>query len=336
MSQKLRKSEDQRKCEKFILVELNREYFNIFKKQRSIKFSDYTDITIDNQTLTISICSKEGKNPIIENMQNDGTAFEGWAICLKCWIPNIKKVILKWELPVKGLINVHYRRFQFRVSNFEKMFSWFSYDNRHYQEITNFQNEFVGIQNNFGTRPPRRPQELGEKRVEYDLVNIETNQALMQDKFEINRLNHQLPVGVKKNGKPFFTCRASAIDMWGITNDKTLIIFELKYIKDKESLGNKSMNIKVGIISELLFYVCVLNEIFKNNIGKPISKLNEEKILYATDIKKIRGCFLANEYHPLLENNNVLKLLNENSLGIEFVKYNYTFLSASNLLKSIV
>lgn len=333
MSIQYRKSNVQITQEKVILNSLRKSYFTLHNYKRPISFSDYIDITITNGTLTLSICSKKDKNPILDNMQNDGAAFEGWAICIKSWIPNINKIRLKWEPYEVNKNNGHYNRFLYRVLKFKEMFDWFEIDKKHFTEISNFRSELTNLKNNSADKSPERPIDLKETRVEYDLVNIPYNQEIMKNHFGLTKLNQHLPVGIKKNGASFFTGGASAIDLWGVTTKEELLVIELKYIKDKETSNSK--NIKVGIVSELLLYVNIMHDIFQNNIGKPIGKLEEEKALYKLNIKKIGGCFFANEYHPLLENENVIKLLNDNKLNLIFEKHYYEFNKDSNLLKSI-
>jgi hypothetical protein len=326
-----RKSNSQKEGEKYLLDNLRKSYYTLHNMKRPISFSDYIDMSLVNNSLTISICSKNNKNPILDNMQNDGAAFEGWAVCLMSWITTINKIVLKWETYTETKNNGHYNRFLYRVIKFKEMFDWFEIDDKHMNEISNFKSTLNNLKNNSAEKTPERPSDLKETRVEYDLVNIPYNQDIMKNFIGINKLNQHLPVGIKKNGISFFTGGASAIDLWGITNNNELLIFELKYIK-KES---KSKNIKVGIISELLLYLNIMHDVFQNKIEKPKSKLTEEVDLYNSQIQNIIGCFLANEYHPLLENDNVIKLLNENNLNLSFRKYYFSFNEKSNMLVSI-
>lgn len=333
MDIKYRKSKIQKENENVIKRELNGLYFNLHNKKSKILFSDYTDITISDDTLIIEICTKDLKNPIMDNMQNDGAAFEGWAISLKSWLPKIELVVLKWETPTNCLNDGHYNRFLYRVLKFKEMFDWFRNDIRHDDELKSFEKQCINLKNNSANKYPERPLEIKETRVEYDLVHIPDNNKFMTNWFGINQLNQHLPVGIKKNGYPFFTGGASAIDLWGITNKDELLVIELKYIKDKET--SKSKNIKVGIVSELLLYINIMHDIFQNKINKPEGRLKEEIELYKSNIQSIVGCFFANQYHPLLENKDILNILNKNNLNLKFVKYHYEFDSDLNVLKSI-
>lgn len=121
-----------RKSEKPILDKLrdkHHAFSNGAGRRRAIKFSDYTDIRIENECLHIRIDHKKSgkdlKNPVAENMQTDGAAFEGWAICLKSWLPDeINRVSLTWDKPEKN--TGHYNRFLYRVWKFKEMYDWFS------------------------------------------------------------------------------------------------------------------------------------------------------------------------------------------------------------------
>ena len=108
-----------------------------------------------------------------------------------------------------------------------------------------------------------------------------------------SELERQLPVGVfdgfpsKKTDCPIFSHGKSAVDLWTASKDK-VILFELKKPK-----GNK----KVGAISELFFYVNVINDLKSENF-KIEDNTKREKIRG----KKIEGYLLLgeNNSHPLL------------------------------------
>lgn len=316
-----RKSKDQRESEKILIDQLRGLHLALSNKKRSIKFSDYTDIRLDEDCLLIHIASKGEKNPVNENMQDDGAAFEGWAICLKAWLPNqITRVCLSWDVPFN--IKEHYNRFLYRVWKFSQMFKWFEYNKNHSYEFKPFERPINDRINNCGSKIPARKEALCEEQVEYDLWKH--NQGEFTQKFSLTRLNHHLPVGVKNaDGSSFFTGRNSAIDLWGIDTDEYLRIFELKYIGGIK----KSKNIKVGIISELLLYVNIMRDIVLGKTCAPSAKLIEEKDLYSriTDLKGVKGIFLTNELHPLIEHGKALEILNTNLFNIPFEAVNYNW-----------
>ena len=322
-----RKSDDQRESENILINQIRGFHLALSNKKRSIKFSDYTDIRLDDDCLFIHIASKGEKNPVSENMQDDGTAFEGWAICLKGWLPDqITRVCLSWDTPLN--INEHYYRFLYRVLKFSKMFKWFEYKSEHFNEVNLFEESFTCIINNCGNKIPSQKGALCEVQVEYDLWKH--NQREFTQKFNLTRLNHHLPVGVKySDGRSLFTGRNSAIDLWGIDSDGYLSVFELKFIKDK------SKNTKVGIISELLLYVNIMIDSIQGKIYAPKAKLIEEKDLYKriTDLKGVKGIFLTNELHPLMEHGKALEILNTNLFNISFEAVNYNWPPATLKIK---
>ena len=40
---------------------------------------------------------------VLQNMQNDASAFEGWVFCIKSFIPTITDVVIDWDNPVFSL-----------------------------------------------------------------------------------------------------------------------------------------------------------------------------------------------------------------------------------------
>lgn len=284
------------------------------RRKRGIKFSDYTDISVDNKCLHIHIAHKNKNYPVACNMQTDGAAFEGWAICLKSWLPDeIHNVFLTWDKP-EGT-NGHYNRFLYRVWRFSEIYDWFGYDDPA-GDVEDFKIRFTGSRNNSGDREPGMKAKECEEQVEHYMVA--RNQAEFISRFDLEGLHRHLPVGIKnKAGKSLFTGRNSAIDLWGIGRDSVLNLFELKYIKEK----NASKNIKVGIVSELLLYVNIMNDIRLGVIDIPRNtKLKTTADLYGRirQLKGVKGIFLTNELHPLLEYGVALDLLNANKKNIPF------------------
>lgn len=138
-------------------------------------------------------------------------------------------------------------------------------------------------------------------------------------------VNQQLPVGVfleeirKKN-----TLFKSAIDIWGL-KDSVFSIFELKY-----------KNSKIGIVSELLFYIWLMNYVFlekKNKIKYPIqaskSSYRNFNFLFNNkdNINEIKGYFLIDILHPLIDD-KCLDLINTGlknigNISVERLYYKY-------------
>lgn len=144
---------------------------------------------------------------------------------------------------------------------------------------------------------------------------------LLKQKTNVTYLYNQLPVGVfektveKKNA--IFTGGKSAIDLWGVNLEtRTLSVYELKY-----------KNIMVGVLSELFFYLMILNEVCgkekpwlkfddkkSRNDGRGIDKLEQSK-----PFSEIRGFILADAMHPLIDS-QVINLFNEGLARIGNIK----------------
>ena len=233
------------------------------------------DFSIQNRDLLVHVGYNTGKKRFscLANMQDDEAAFEGWSICLKKHLEDyIDNVILSWSTPnqTSKTEERHYNRFLYRVIQFQEMYSWFTLSDQNKNEIRCFENDAIGltINNPINNASQVSFNKVNEKSIEYNVQN----HNFLKKHFNLKHINHQLPVGVKKLNKSFFTGRASAIDLWGIDDSKNLFLFELKY-------NNK----KVGIISELLFYYEVMYDVLiTNKIGKPKGKvfLRDTEFIY--------------------------------------------------------
>ncbi len=271
------------------------------------------------------------ENATCKNMQTDNAAFEGWAICLKAWFPEeIEFVDLKWDPPHDMIESdnrlCHYRRFLYRVLRFSEQYEWFSVSPSNLEAIEKFKCSLTKLRNNnFNDNPkPKLTSKIGETEVEYMLSSSLSHETMM--KFNLDFIDRQFPVGVKQDGNQFFSGHNSAIDLWG-SKGNVLTIIELKYIPNEV----KSKNIKVGIISELFMYSCIMRDILSGLICRPEKTPNENEERFYQNIKaysRIKANMLANEYHPLIENKNVLEILNNYprdrfSIDVEFEKISY-------------
>lgn len=70
---------------------------------------------------------------VLQNMQNDASAFEGWVFCIKSFIPTITDVVIDWDNPVFSLDEKvqanqrkHFNRFLLRIVWFIENYSWAS------------------------------------------------------------------------------------------------------------------------------------------------------------------------------------------------------------------
>ena len=277
-----------------------------------IKLPKYIEFKIINSTLYMEMVEAKRKNGKIlnsvcdDNMQADNATFEGWAICLKACLPEmIDKVCLKWTKPASA-DNLHYHRFLYRVLRFREAYSWFNIDDSLNSEIDIFKANMINLTNNYGNkepRKPRKPQEQKEKYLEYMIVHEYSSE--FKTRFYMEYFNHQLPVGVKQNGRSFFTGRGSAIDLWGI-NGNAISIFELKF-----------ENEMVGIITELFFYTCIVRDMIVGIIAPPDSEKCKrvcQKNLYSriSNITEIKAYMLSEVYHPLVTQ-RAIDLMNTNN-----------------------
>ena len=311
--------------------------------KRSIKISDYIKAELVNEqefriTLLTATHLGNGKaiNPVVENMQTDKSAFESWAICLKVWFPDIKKVTLDWTTPetIAGEAMPHYNRFLYRVIKFKRWYDWFDYASEKREELDKFSALMKGSVNNSSGKTADEKRNA-EGIVEYNLIHDAGNLETLKRELSLVRAGNHLPVGVKSaDGGSLFTGGQSAIDLWGLTSDGTLKLIELKYNRDK---NGKPCNIKIGIIAELMLYCNIMNDIRNGEIGKPKDiKIEEERDLYAIKWKGIEGVMLATDYHPLLhKTKELLELLNSNSQGITFSMCRYEWDMANKKLNAI-
>jgi hypothetical protein len=250
--------------------------------------------------MTLSLATAEGlaSRSVTENMQQDASAFEGWAVGLKAVAPEWS-FRLNWVAP-EITTDGHYQRFLYRVKKFSAYYSdWFSI-------APGCSTQALRIKDNT-TYLLNAPSEMGNGRTNDSMMHAENRienkiitdgDSPLKHTFKIDTLERQLPVGVfcgsieKKNA--IFTHGKSAVDMWGISSANELVIFELK------APGNE----KIGAISELFFYAMVLADeqagILKreNPPGELIRK--------TTSLKAI---LLASDTHPLITN-KVFDLLN--------------------------
>lgn len=271
------------------------------KELKNVKFPAGIDFLLVGNLLTLKL------KDACENMQTDKSAFEGWIICLRSWLPDsIEKVELKWVQP-KDALNKHYKRFLFRVLQFQKMYTWFSVSKINSGDVQSFIKETLShdliINYPKAIKQSSKSERKGEDYIESLFVNKYSN--LISDKFKIETFNQQLPVGVFKDsvkrGAYFFSGQKSAIDLWGINGDE-LSIFELKF-------DNK----KVGIISELLFYLGLMRAVFMTKeIQYPKEakdvKFRDFEKLYNKKFKKLTGYFLIDELHPLVGDEVIIQI----------------------------
>lgn len=279
-------------------------------KNKNLRLPSGMGFSIENKVLTITMEEKG----LTANMQTDASAFEGWAICLKAWLPEyisavkIGGDVLSFPKGEKKTIEErHYNRFLYRLGKFKDIYSWASTTN-------DFEQEFKKIfkdETNLYINVPRQDASKGATHCEAQLERAfrEKNEG------SYNALNHQLPVRIfsnKETKEKDAITPGGFIDIWGIKDD-CLKIFELKLPVNKE----------IGIISELMFYVNVMTDLFQHKIAIPresqYRSFDKLKEFYEKKrCKKIEGVFLADNFHPMIETKKeeVLQIINDG----EFVR----------------
>lgn len=283
----------------------------------SAKLPSEIDFNVKGETLYLKI---NGKG-VVKNMQNDSSAFEGWIVTIKAAIQDIASVVLDWEEPryENNAQKAHYNRFLMRVAGFKRGYSWFDVAQKRRSEVddmaklvdgrtlvVNYPKQECGKVSN--------PERNTEAVLERELVERWSRDGIIVDE--------QLPVGLFRNGKvaeanALTPRHASKIDLWMLDND-TIRIYELK------ARGNES----VGIVSELMFYICTVKYMADGSIAYPdITEAKDHRhfkeladAIADKRIKHIIGYFTAPGFHPLIEtkNRSILEILNDNRLGIGF------------------
>jgi hypothetical protein len=149
---------------------------------------------------------------MFKNMQEDDSAFEGWAICLKAWMPElIKKVQISWNALVpQGEQKLHYNRFKYRVWKFLQHYDWAITNSDSFADY-----DISHCVMNFPQKEAQEKAENRESTIERDYV--------LAHRMEYDVMSHQLPVGVfdKKisTAHRVFPGGNSQIDIWAIKDD---------------------------------------------------------------------------------------------------------------------
>lgn len=255
-----------------------------YLKIKSLKLPSNIEFSLIGATLKLTICKG-----LTMNMQTNDSAFEGWGVCLKYNLPNlIEDIEVAWDIKNVDESNLHYKRFLYRVWKFTNTFHWAKcsvYDFRKY----NTDGWIINYPKIETTSTAEKP----EAKLEREYIELHD--------LNYDHISNQLPVGLF-NKKIRTSSREtpgqnSQIDIWAIKGD-TLCIFELKVDTNKS----------VGIITELMFYVNVMNDLIAGAIqfdekSESVTIRHFDKLITAIkskEIKKIEGCFLTSNLHPLI------------------------------------
>lgn len=299
---------------------------HLLKTLKKITSSAKLPSQLNLETSDDCLFVKVSERGVIANMQEDMSAFEGWAIVIKAALPEINRVIIDWDDPKytpekEKAQKAHYNRFLMRVANFKKGYVWFDVAERRKLEVDAMQDliDSKTLVVNFPKSPCRsevNKEKKPEAYLERELVKQWRNSRSVTDE--------QLPVGIFTEGivckDNTFTPRgASQIDLWQLY-DKTMHIYELK-VKGNET---------IGIISELMFYACTIQNIVNGLINYPnLTKVKSYRhfidFAYAVkngEINRVIGYFTAAKFHPLIESDQlkatIRSILNKNTFGIVF------------------
>jgi len=236
------------------------------------------------------------------NMQDNEAAFEGWALALKRWLPEITRVEMGWSFAGDDS-DPHYQRFLYRAGKFVALFGdWFVISPANLAEFVRLKTAaadhkfLLNTELTSRTPPPAGEcdclgcAQLSEHKLECHIVR---NQEPLCGLLGIDRLERQLPVGVFRDrvssasDNVIFPRIASAIDLWGVSRaEMRLFLFELK---------KRGRNKPLGIVSELFFYACVMADVqagrFRFDTPNPAIEATTSVAAY----------ILAPEWHPLID-----------------------------------
>lgn len=250
------------------------------------------DKEIKNLTLLVKIKGLKA------NMQDDEASFDSWAIALKYHLREyIETITIDWERDFSngedGIL--HYNRFVYRLAKFVQTYSW-AHSAKPIPVIPTTLYCNIGREK-AASIDKHSPESEGWLECKY----------VMDHSMEYDVINHQFPVGIfheKVSRTTHYTTGGkSAIDIWAIKND-CLSIFELKEPKNKP----------LGIISELMFYTNILDDILSHRIMYEEESKNVKlavegdirgfkkfhEVYEKGSINKIESIFLADNLHPLL------------------------------------
>ncbi|MBO8439371.1 MAG: hypothetical protein IAC51_01835 [bacterium] len=271
------------------------------------------DFSLSCGTLDI-LMTAEG---LLSNMQENASAFESWALCIKAALPQIDRVTVGWNAPARP--DTHYNRFVYRAVRFEENYSWVTLripdDSITAAALADIDSNTLILNHPVVDAKALASDSSSEAARERDLL------SLMVGRHPDSIVGQQLPTGLKKlpDGAEWSPCHGSAIDLWMLEQD-TLRIFELK----------KGDNRPIGIISQLMFYANIMADLISGRISCPAEAASAPRSadrLYARlaekGIKRLEAIFLSDTMHTLCsaQEERVLSLLNENSRNILYRRH---------------
>lgn len=270
----------------------------------------------DTKELILTL-SKKG---LTDNMQTDSAAFESWAILLKTRLSDvIDKVKITWNVEFdknKDSGEFHYNRVMYRLYKFVRTYTW-AYTDKKCLIYPNLVCNCPNVES--AKREQLKPD--SEAIIEFDYVQ--------KHKKDFDYINHQLPIGLFKDivakDTNYTTGKHSCIDIWAVKN-KELFIFELK----------RPNNNPLGIISELMLYVNIIDDILCHQIQYISYDAMPKALKYnyrgfkdfynlyqSGSIKKINAVFLADTIHTQLTEDVIATINNSARLRYSNIEFSY-------------
>lgn len=336
------------KCEQFEKI-----FFNDFKNYTftgRISFSSYMKFYFSS---TNEITIELGKDAPLKNMQDDGSAFESYALAfislykeigkeIKICIDIEEEINEKYaDLYVKAVNIGHFNRFLYRLIKFKEQFADYVRLSEKFDYCFG-RLYFMDEDGKETSYQSYKDFEALDKKMSAFGNDAKVNDVLPDDflKFSeaqteeyfykhsnglkartgIEELNRQFPVGVFRKDvtttNTIFVGRKAAIDLWGINKEKDIFcLFELK------KLGAK----QIGILSELFFYSNLIKDIYCDNKNYTREKNSDDKMERGYDcvqglegkIKEVHAYFLISTIHPLITNKTI-ELLNTGNQRIKY------------------
>ncbi|MGP1612735.1 MAG: hypothetical protein ACTTG8_06550 [Catonella sp.] len=328
-----------KKCENKEAIEKLKETFggnNKLDLPGNIKFEFEENSTQCRMKLEVQKVVKE-------NMQNDAQAFEGWAIAMHIALDKQGTIILDVDEKIDDIpyvCNGHWSRFLYRALRFSEQYGeWFRLSEKVETQVKKFKEylENNRFTNNIPKNEAGNKGKTGsENYMEIALAENNELKDVVGSFIGENEVNRQLKVGLflvednftdkkkyETNDKnKIFTGRGSAIDLWTWNEDK-LYVVELKANKNK----------KMGIITEIFFYSNYMYDFLVRDwdsfvLNGPSGDRGYNNILeHKDDFKEVCGIMLADKFHPIIENDEVLKVLNDirDGVNIKYAKLGYNY-----------
>ncbi len=269
------------------------------------------------------------ESAVTSNMQTDAAAFEAWILALKAWC-GVEQATLGWKEPegcfgeaTKGaegrsppIKYLHYQRFLYRVDKFLEAYGqWFGVDKQcllNKSKVRSAGKCFLNVRGDSEAKKANGSEAALEMRL------VSEGNCLLGETFNLKdrQCFRQLPVGVfekdVKAKNAIFPRGKSAIDLYGVDDNRGLWIFELKDEK----------NTKLGIVSEALCYAWIMRDLlardgiftfpdFAKQGSASRRGLSPDAIC---ECGRIEVVLLAPAFHPLLDDGHILDLLNENTV----------------------